>query len=190
MPALSVQGPVKVSRAKAMGVTARALLLGLLFTLCADLWIHYAELIMGGRQGHTAIAATSTPVGSFCILFMLSGINVLTRAVLPGLALSGAELLVIYVMVTTSSVLSSSGQLHFIVPTVVAAWHYASEANGWASLFHRFVPHWMAQTDPHALDAFYKGRVSTEWSLTAVRWNLWLPQMATWIGFMLALAFA
>ncbi len=175
--------PEKVSNAKALGVTLRSLLLGLFFTVVADLWIHYAELIMGGRQGHTAIAATSTPVGSFCILFVLSGINILIRAILPGLALSGAELLVIYVMVTTSAVLSSSGQLHFIVPTVVAAWHYASDANGWAGLFHRFVPPWMAQTNPKALDAFYKGQAPVEWSL-------WVPQMVTWIGFMLALSFA
>ncbi len=172
-----------VSRTAAMGVTLRSVLLGLLFTIAADLWIHYAELIMGGRQGHTAIAATSTPVGSFCILFVLTGINLLTRSILPRIAMSGAELLVVYVMVTTSAVLSSSGQLHFIMPTVVAAWHYATDANGWASLFHRFVPHWIAQTDPVALKGFYEGK-------SDVAWRLWLPQMATWIGFMLALTFA
>ncbi|MBC8143863.1 MAG: hypothetical protein H7Y38_20720 [Armatimonadetes bacterium] len=172
-----------VSRTAAMGVTLRSVLLGLLFTIAADLWIHYAELIMGGRQGHTAIAATSTPVGSFTILFVLTGINLLTRAILPRIAMTGAELLVVYVMVTTSAVLSSSGQLHFIMPTVVAAWHYASDANGWASLFHRFVPHWMAQTDPVALKGFYEGKAD-------VAWGLWLPQMGTWITFMLALAFA
>ena len=169
------------ARVRAIGVTPRALLLGLLFTVLADLWIHYAELIMGGAQGHTAIAATSTPVGAFCILFALSGINLLCRHILPGLALGGAEMLVVYVMITTSSTLSSSGQLHFIIPTVAAAYHYASEANGWAGVFHRFVPHWMAQTDPAALDGFYNGRTTPPWAA-------WGPQMGAWIGFMLALA--
>ena len=182
-PSTTETPPAKLSPAKAMGVTMRSVLLGLFFTVCADLWIHYAELIMGGRQGHTAIAATSTPVGSFCILFVLSGINILLRTVLPGLALAGAELLVIYVMVTTSAVLSSSGQLHFLVPTIVAAWHYATEANGWAGLFHRFVPSWMAQTNKTALDGFYQGKAQVEWPL-------WFPQMGAWIGFMLALSFA
>ena len=175
--------PAKVGVAKAHGVTLRSLLLGILFTVLCDGWIHYAELIMGGRQGHTAIAATSTPVGSFCILFFLAAINLLCRNVLPALALSGAEMLVVYCMVTTSATLSSSGQLHFIIPTVAAAWHYATDANGWASLFHRFVPHWMAQTNKVALDGFYQGK-------TTPPWHLWLPQMATWISFMLALAFA
>jgi hypothetical protein len=175
--------PTARDRARAVGLTPRSLLLGLLFTVLTDLWIHWAELIMGGRQGHTAIAATSTPVGAVCILFALAAINLLCRYVLPSLALAGAEMLVVYVMITTSSTLSSSGQLHFIIPTVAAAWHYANDANAWASTFHRFVPHWMAQTNPDALDGFYKGR-------STVPWGAWLPQMATWIGFMLALAFA
>lgn len=169
--------------AKTVGLTPRALLLGLLLTVLVDLWIHWAELIMGTGQGHTAIAATSTPVGAFCVLFVVAGANLLTRSLLPGLALSPAEMLVVYVMITSSSVLSSSGQLHFLIPTVTAAWHYASENNGWAGIFHRFVPHWMAQTNPAVLDGFYKGK-------TSVPLAAWAPQMAAWIGFMLALAFA
>lgn len=167
--------------ARAAGVTPRSLLLGLLFTVLVDLWIHWAELIMSGAQGHTAIAATSTPVGAFCILFVLAGANLLCRAVLPTLAMSGAELLVVYVMITTSSVLSSSGQLHFIIPTVTAAWKYATTENAWAGTFHRFVPPWLAQTDPAVLAGFYEGH-------TPVPLARWLPQMGAWIGFMLALA--
>jgi hypothetical protein len=171
------------ARRAPVGVTPRSVVLGLLLTTLCVFWIHYAELIMGGAQGHTAIAATSTPVGPFCLLFGLAGLNLLCRHLLPGLAMSGAELLVVYVMITTSAVLSSSGQLHFIVPTVAAAWHYANDGNDFAGMFHRFVPTWMAQTDKKALDGFYIGQ-------TTVDWNLWLPQMAVWIGFMLASAFA
>jgi len=86
-------------------------------------------------------------------------------------------------MMTTSTVLSSSGQLQFIVPTVAAAWHYATPENGWASSFHRFVPHWMAQTDPAVLHGFYTGK-------TALPLLGWLPQIAAWGGFMLALSAA
>jgi hypothetical protein len=170
-------------RAKALGVTPRSILLGLLLTVLTDLWIHWAELVMGGQQGHTAIAATSTPVGPFCMLFVLSGINLLCRYILPDLAMSGAELLCVYAMIATASVLSSSGQLHFIIPTVTAAWHYANNDNAWASTFFRFIPHWMAQTNPTVLDGFYKGQTSPPW-------HLWLTQMTVWIGFMLALGFA
>jgi hypothetical protein len=168
---------------RASGVTPRALLLGLALTALVDLWIHWAELIMSGAQGHSAIAATSTPVGAFSVLFALAAVNLLCRHLLPGVALRPAELLVVYIMITTSSVLSSSGQLHFIIPTVAAAWHYATPENAWAGTFHRFVPPWMAQTDETVLKGFYNGK-------TAVPLEQWLPQMGAWIGFMLTLAFA
>lgn len=173
------------NRLKDLGVTPRALLLGTALTVLCDLWIHYAELVMGGERGHTAIAATSTPVGPVCLLFVVAAINLLVSRLLPGLALASAEVLVVYVMITTSAVLSSSGQLHFIIPTVVAAWHYATDDNAWASLFHRFVPDFpaLAQKNPEALEGFYKGQAP-------VHWSLWLPQMGTWIAFMLAVAFA
>ena len=145
-------------RARDLGVTPRSVVLGLLLTVLCDFWIHYAELIMGGAQGHTALAGTSIPFGPFCLVFVLAGINVLCRMVLPGLVLTGAELLVVYVMITTSAVLSSSGQLHFIIPTVTAAWHYANDENGWASVFHRFVPHWMAQTEPRRFRRLLQGQ--------------------------------
>ncbi len=171
----------RAGRVHAAGVTPRALLIGLILTIVVDFWIHYAELIMGGVQGHSALANTSIPVGAFSLMFVLTGVNLLCRHVLPGLALRPAEMLVVYVMMTTSSVLSSSGQLHFVIPTVAAAYHYATVENGWAGIFHRFVPPWMAQTNPAVLSGFYQGK-------TAVPVPLWLPQMATWIGFMCALA--
>ncbi len=168
---------------QAAGLTPRALLLGLLLTVLVDFWIHWVELIMGGRQGHTALANTSIPFGAFSVMFALTGLNILCRAILPGLALSAQEVLVVYVMMTTSTVLSSSGQLHFIIPTVAAAWHYATPENGWAASWQRYVPHWMAQTDPKVLHGFYAGHTSLP--LTG-----WLPQIEAWGGFMLALAAA
>jgi hypothetical protein len=172
-----------VHKSRDYGVTPRSLFLGLLLTTLTCFWIHHAELIMSGVQGHTAIAATSTPVGPFCLLFALSGLNLLCRYLLPSIVMSGAELLVVYVMITTSAVLSSSGQLHFVVPTVTAAWHYATSDNDWAGTFHRFIPAWMAQQNQEALDGFYKGQAT-------VNWGLWWQQIATWSGTMLALAFA
>lgn len=169
--------------AKELGVTPRSLLLGLVLTAISVLWIHYAELIMSAVQGHSAIAATSTPVGGITFLFAISAVNLLARTLLPSVAMSAAELLVVYAMIVTSTVLSSSGQLHFLIPTIAASFHYATAENGWAGIFQKFVPRWMAQTDPVALDGFYKGK-------TAVPWALWAPQMAAWCGFILALSFA
>lgn len=169
--------------ARQAGATPRALLLGVLCTAVTVLWIHYAELVMSGFQGHSAIAATSTPVGAVSLVAVVAAVNLLARRLLPDSALTPAEILVVYTMITTSACLSSSGQLHFLVPTVVAAFHYATDANGWAGAFHRFVPRWMAQTDPDALRGFYEGR-------TRPPWDAWAVQIAVWGGFLLAFAFA
>ncbi len=45
--------------------------MGLVGTALVDLWIHYAELVLGGARGHSALANTSIPLGAFNALFAL-----------------------------------------------------------------------------------------------------------------------
>src|SRR5580658_10953195 len=99
---------VQRTRRRETGLTLRALVLGLALTSLCDLWIHWAELVLGAR-GHTALANTSIPVGAFNVLFLLVIINLLLTKFLKPLAFTPAELLVIYVMMTVSTVISSSG---------------------------------------------------------------------------------
>lgn len=160
----------------------RAVFLGLLLTAVVDLWLHWAELVLGGR-GHTALAGTSIPVGAFSVLFVVVVVNVvLTRLVRP-LAFTRGEMLVIYVMMTVSTVISSSGGLHFLIPTITAAFYYADSSNLWATKFQSVIPDWVAQKDPHALYGFYVGNSS-------VPWAAWRMQMLAWCGFMLLVALA
>ncbi len=167
---------------RSSGLTWRALTLGLIFTALTDLWIHWAELVLGGR-GHTALANTSIPIGAFNMLFLLVVVNIILTRFLRPLAFSSAELLVIYVMMTVSTVISSSGGIHFIVPTITAAFYYADSSNGWAGLFHQFIPDWIALKDKGALKGFYLGNAT-------VPWALWKTQMIAWVGFMVLFALA
>ncbi|CCW35526.1 hypothetical protein CTKA_02382 [Chthonomonas calidirosea] len=157
---------------RASGLTPRALLLGLVFTALCDLWIHWAELVLGER-GHTALANTSIPVGAFNVLFFLVVCNLLLSKFCRPLALSKAELLVIYVMLIVSTVVSSSGGIHFIIPTVTAAFWYADSSNQWASKFLRYIPGWIAQKNQLALKGFYIGNAH-------VPWALWRVQLFSW----------
>lgn len=175
------------------GVSWRAILLGLVLTCVIDLWIHYAELVLGANRGHTALANTSIPIGAFCVLFALV---MLTRlwarvfrliasltggfgTVLDGVLkpLTQTELLTIYVMCAVSTVMSSSGGIHFLVPTITAAHYFASDTNNWAQLFHQYIPDWIAQKDPVALKSFYYGDSYVEIAR-------WARQVLTWTGFM------
>jgi hypothetical protein len=172
--------PASRVRQRLSGLTLRAVALGLVFTALCDLWLHWAELVLGGR-GHTALAGTSIPIGAFNILFLLVVVNLLLLKFLRPLALSAAELLVIYVMMTVSTVISSSGGLHFIVPAITAAFYYADSSNNWASKFHRFIPDWLAQKNKAALYGFYVGNAR-------VPWDAWKMQMLAWIFFMAVFA--
>ena len=169
-------------RSKGRGITFRAVAIGLFGSAAVTLWIHHAELILGGMRGHTALANTSIPVGAFAGLFVLVVANLVIRAVLPGLALRQGELITAYVMMTTSTVLASSGGIHFLIPTLAAAFHFASPANRWAE-FHDYIPFWFAPRDRLALSDFYVGG-------TTVPVQVWLVPFLVWGSFFFALALA
>jgi hypothetical protein len=159
-------------------LTWRSIAIGLIGSALVTVWIHHAELILGGNRGHTALANTSIPVGAFGALTALVVANLAIRSVLPRLALSQGELITAYVMMTVSTVLASSGGIHFLVPTLAAAFHYATPENQWQQ-FHRWIPTWFAPRDKAALDAFYVGGAS-------VPAKVWLTPFLVWGGFLFA----
>lgn len=155
-------------------------LLGVAMSALVSLWIHRAELVLGER-GHTALANTSIPVGAFSALIALLLVNGLLRRVRPRWAFAPAEMLLLYVMMTTSTVLSSSGALHFVIPATVAPFHYATPSNRWAELFHAYLPRFLVQSDPQAIDGFYYGNA-------ALPLRKWLPAIGSWSLFFTLLA--
>jgi hypothetical protein len=163
------------------GISLRAIIIGIIATAVIDLWLHYTELVLGAHRGHTALANTSIPIGAFNVLFLLVMFNLILRRLAPSLRFSQAELLTIYVMTAVSTVLSSSGGVHFLIPTITAAHYFATTDNHWAGLFHQYIPHWIAQTDPVALKAFYEGNATVE-----IR--RWAVQVAVWSGFLFVFA--
>lgn len=167
------------SPAPARGATLRAFALGLVVSAVVALWLHWAELIISAK-GHTALAGTSIPVGAFTALSTLIVVNALLLKWSGRFAFSKIELLQVYIMTTSSTIVSSSGGLHFLVPTLMASRHYANSANNWSGLFFRYIPQWIAPTDPAVVQAFYSGSVFAP--LTA-----WIGSVLIWVGYMAAL---
>ena len=159
------------------GLTWRSFIIGIVAAVLINVWLHYAELVLGAERGHSAIANTSIPLGAFNAIFALVAVNLLVTTLVGRPAFRRSELVVIYAMTTVATVLSSSGGLHFLIPTITAAHYFANDTNGWATLFHRFIPSWLAQTNTEALDAFYKGN-------SVVPFRLWATQIAVWMGFL------
>jgi len=164
-------------------ITLRAVIVGLIACVLLSVWIHQAELVLGGRRGHTALANTSIPVGAFDVLFALVALNVLITRLAPRFRFSQAELLTVYVMCAVSVVLSSSGGIHFLVPTITAVHYFATPENAWGELFYRLVPDWIAQTDPAVLKGFYQGN-------SVFEFRQWATQIVVWCGFLTTFACA
>ena len=163
------------------GFTARSLALAAILVPAVVMFIHYAELFLGGRRGHTALANTSIPVGAFFAVFVVAGVNLAIRQLWPSVALRRQELTLLYVLLAASTVIASSGGVHFLVPTLTAAFYYASPENAW-DRFHGDIPAWFSPRDMDVILPFYMGEA-------AVPWRAWLVPIAVWTGFLLTFYF-
>lgn len=151
------EAPTTRSPGHPRSVTTRAVLLGLVSIGGSILLIHWAELVLGGSRGHTAMANTSIPVGAFTSLMIILGLSRLLGRFHPPWRLTESELIVIYTMTTVSSVLASSGAIHFVIPSLAAPYHFASAENKWEELFFKYIPRWIGPTDERLLNRFFDG---------------------------------
>ena len=156
----------------ARAFTWRAIVTAALAIPAVILFIHWAELVQGSRRGHTALANTSIPVGPFFALFCLTGITLLVRKLRPRWALTGRELLLVYMLMAASCVIASSGGVHFLVPTLTAPFYFDTPENGWER-FHAFIPAWFSPHDETVIKNFYMGD-------SPVPWRAWLVPMIVW----------
>ncbi|MFQ6096975.1 MAG: DUF6785 family protein [Armatimonadota bacterium] len=161
--------------------TFRSVALSVVAIVAVVFFIHWAELVLGSRRGHTAMANTSIPVGPFFALFIITLVNLLIARLRPRWALRQKELVLIYILMATSCVVASSGGIHFLVPTLTAAFYYASPENNWEQ-FHGYIPGWFAPRDEGVLKPFYMGEA-------AVPWTEWLVPMLVWCGFLFVFYF-
>ena len=162
--------------ARVDGLTWRSLFLGLILIAVVCRWIHEAELVVGQR-GHSALANTSIPLGAFGGLLLVMGLNAVLKWLAPKLVLGRGEVLVIYVMMTTGTVLASSGGIHFLVPAILAPFYFATPENH-LDLIAPYVPKWFAPQDPQAILDFYRGNAT-------VPYHAWIVPAITWTTFLL-----
>ena len=139
------------------------------------------EIINGGTE---LIEASLLMIAVF-VLFCLTLLNNAVRTRWPRLALTQAELLIIYVMQTTSVGLAGLGQIQFLNQALGGAYYYAKPENHWAK-FQPFIPSWWVP-DKGVLDAYYKGN-STLFTLEHLRG--WAGPIVAWTGFILLMLFA
>lgn len=166
------------------GITWRAVLIGSLGVIGGSLLYTYPALVLltGGR-GIPGLTHTSVPLFALDYLVLLIILSSVVGLLKDRLSLSRAELIVIYAMSAAGPAINGVGGVMFVVPTLPAAFWYATPENHWADLFHRFIPDWFGPKDPLALKGFYLGQ-------SALPVKAWLGPVAIWTGFMFTSMFA
>jgi len=163
----------------ASGVTWRAILLGLACTGILAVATPYTNLVMAGSN----LGINYLPVGPVLFfLFLVAGLNTLLRRLRHAWALSGRELLVVYIMMVVSAIMPTRGFLEHIPSTIVGAYYLATPENKFATLIHPYLKPWLTVRDPEAVKWFFEGLPKGQ----AVPWGLWLTPLFWWTVLVLA----
>ena len=164
-------------------VTFRAVLLGLLLIPLNAYWVVQMERVRYSAHPTTV----SLFFNCIFILVVLTGLNaLLVRWGRRGWAFRQGELLLIYAMLCIGSCLAGHDMGQVLVPSLSWPYAQANAANGYAPLFHRFLPAWAMVSDTDATKTYYLGN-STLYTPQHLR--AWIGPALIWTGFVVVLLF-
>ncbi len=162
------------------GVTARAILIGLVLMPINVYWVTVVEVRYYSLDG-SCLPLFITPV---FMLFVLALLNLFLVKYAPRIAFSQAELLVIYIMVVISETLAGHDMVQNLFGVLGHPFRFATPENKWEELFLQYVPRWLTVSDPIALKHFYEGG---ELWWRPENLGPFLVPLAAWGGYMLVL---
>jgi hypothetical protein len=170
-------------------IPVRALAIGSLLLPVNAYWLVRVEMTAGGALRETAMNGPyPTNISLFAnVIFgivLLTLANAGVRRVAPRAALTQAELLLIYIMLSIGTCLTSIDFLDVLFSLAGHATRYASPENRWGALFVRYIPSWFHVSDPDAVAAYYLGHGSP---YIAAHLRAWALPLAAWGVFILVL---
>ena len=173
---------MKADEFKPTGIRPRALIVTLLLIVPNAYFVVGAEVLW--EQGlPTRIALFYSVV---FIVFVMTLLNVLLEKFLPKAALTRAELLFLYIMLSLSASLSGTDMLQGLIVTMGHPFWFATPENDWKNLFWRYIPKWLVVGDLNILTGFYKGE-STIYD--EKHFKVWISRLLIWAGFTICLVF-
>jgi hypothetical protein len=165
-------------------ITLRAVLLGIAAEFLLFVWVAASEI-----SGDVYLICYSLLYPAVALLVSLAVGNWIVARILPRIALTAREILVIYVMVTCSLPLAGFGMMRFLVPSLVLpaysaallpAGSQAVSATSWATYRDAIHP-WLVPHGTKVAVDFFTGGVP-------VPWGAWVTPLFWWGSFFLALA--
>jgi len=163
------------------GLTVKAFILSMIASVIIAFWTQHSELVIDSpsfNSIHPSIA------GFFAVICISLFLNPILRIIRREWALDQREMLVIYSIMIVVGPIVSIGGVHFLLPTLIAPYYYATPENEYAELFHEYIPSWFGPKDPEVIREFYEG----SWG-GKVPWGAWIKPLMLWSLFLLAVYF-
>jgi hypothetical protein len=163
--------PRRVPNADAPSVTFRSIVIALILSVLAGIWVRQSEIAALTTQVTESVPAIPA-LASFVLLL---GINAIVRRTRIR-SLSTAELMTIFFFVCISSTVMGMGVSEFVFALICTPFYIAS-----AHLAGDHLPSWLAPHDREAVRWMFEGAPHGQ-----VPWNVWLRPGAMWLGFFVA----
>lgn len=160
----------------------RGFLLGIVLLPFNTLWVLYMEHIAAHGPIPSTISLFFNVI--FILLFLIAA-NAAVRRLRPAWALSQAEMIIIYVMLTTSTSLAGLDGMQVLLPVMTHGFWFATPENRWDQMLGN-APTWLVVPDRAVLYGYYNG------SSTLYQWPVimaWLTPVLAWTGFIVVLIF-
>ena len=163
-------------------VTWRSIFIALLLIPPNVFWVIETECIW--HSGHpTTISLFWNVVLN---LFFLILINLGIKQVSPKSALSQAEFITIYTMLSIASGLAGHDTLALTIPALPHAFWFATPENDWADLIHPYIPEFLVVSDKEILRGIYDGetpfynrRIMGAWVGSTLWWTSFIIATST-----------
>ena len=179
-PADKVTTPPSLPSQALRGVSARAVLLGLLLIPVNVYWVIVIEVRWYALDG-SCLPLFITPV---FMLFCLCLLNLVWRRFHLRSALCQTELLTVYLMLVASSAISGHDMVQNLFGVMGHAAWFANPSNRWEDLFFQYLPHWLTVDNEASLKGFYGGKTSL---YDPGMLDPWITPLLWWTALILAL---
>lgn len=158
-----------------VGVTLRAVVLGIVLVLIVAVWATYVELHARSSRltmGHFPLA-----------LFALMLVILCGNAVLPKIRVSpltSGELLVIVAIGLVGVIMPVDGIAGYLLGIISSFYYFATPENQWADYFHPYVPNWLVPRGDEVIwTQFFEG-IGLE---RGIPWSMWALPLFWWAVF-------
>lgn len=162
-------------------VSTRVIILGLLLIPLNCYWMAVMEV----QWNSLDTTCVSLFFHVIFLLLMLTGLNALFGIRFPKTALTQAELMTVYIMLSIASAIMGRDSLENLPPVLGYLFWFNDPSNNF-SRFWPYVPKWLAPQNRDALKGYYIGNSNF---LSPENYQAWLIPLIFWTGFVLVLTF-